>query len=111
VDGAPWTAVEWARGEARYAQIPDDVLQVAARERAETWATLQELAGVRSPFVDAIRTALLAEVQGKVAAEREAERRAHAAELADIEARLLGEHVVRLREGLLHLAGYSGERS
>jgi pyruvate-ferredoxin/flavodoxin oxidoreductase len=82
----------------------------AARERAENWGTLQELAGVITPFTADVR----ARVETELKAAHEA---ALAALRADYEGRLdelrrsqTAEHATRLRERLLELAGYGAAR-
>jgi hypothetical protein len=86
----------------------DPALSAAVVERLERWQTLQELAGLVSPFVDAVRDRVAAELQA-----------AHATELAELKAdferrlRALEDgqaaaQADRLRERLLTLAGYAG---
>lgn len=77
-----------------------------SRERARFWRTLQELAGLATPFTERTR----AEAERAVAGDRErdlseAERR-HAAALAELRAGAQADSLARVRDGLLALAGY-----
>ncbi len=82
------------------------VLAAAAEERLRTWRTLQELAGVVTPFTARVREQLEAELEARHAKELSELRTRHAAELE--EARVATEQQLgaRVRESLLQLAGY-----
>lgn len=87
--------------------IPSPELLAFADARVRSWRTLQELAGVVTPFTERVRT----EAERSVAAEREHDmaelERRHASELAEIRAGMQADSLARVREGLLALAGYA----
>ena len=83
----------------------------AVLERAGHWRTLQELAGVVTPFTDAVRESVTEEL-----------REAHAAEIAALQAECEGklgeqervrqaDQTARLRDRLLQLSGYGAAGS
>lgn len=96
LDGTPWVA--------------SAELVAFAEERMRLWRTLQEIAGVVTPFTERVK----AEAASAVAAEREREikglKAEHEKALAELRAAFETEAVERVREGLLVLAGY-GEGS
>jgi hypothetical protein len=82
------------------------MLQSASDDLAQVWSTLQELAGIVTPFTDTVRSQAEEDVRG-----------AHEAALADLraeyEGRLethegeqVGTQADRLRRRLMQLAGY-----
>jgi pyruvate-ferredoxin/flavodoxin oxidoreductase len=89
---------------ARYAVSPE-LARVCAR-RAEAWRTLQELAGLVTPFTERVR----AEAEAAVAAERKAELAAQKADyerrIAELRAELEQEYRIEIRDRLMALAGY-----
>ena len=91
--------------KSRWGVSPD--LLAFAESRLRSWRTLQELAGVVTPFTERIRT----QAEDSVAAERdhdvaELERR-HAGAIAELQAGMQAQSLARVREGLLTLAGYA----
>jgi len=131
-EGVEWTPRRWADGEMRFEELillPDvrgsgqstvpgpngrslalgEILNSASGELEQVWNTLQELAGVVTPFTDEVRSRAETEVQ-----------QAHDVALADqkteFENRLetsereqVSAQADRLRRRLMQLAGY-GER-
>ena len=88
----------------RYAVSPE-LAGVCAR-RADAWRTLQELAGLVTPFTDRVR----AEAEAAVAAERKAELAAQKAEyekrIDALREELTQEYRGEIRDRLMALAGY-----
>ncbi len=82
------------------------VLIAVAEERLRTWRTLQELAGVVTPFTAQVRSEVERELRAAHEQELEHARAEHQRELASLRAELEREMVVRVRAGLLDLAGY-----
>ncbi|HSR50802.1 MAG TPA: 4Fe-4S binding protein [Acidobacteriota bacterium] len=66
VSGQEWGALtfsDWARGEVRLNSLEGDQLESLAKSVQQRWKTLQEVAGVSSPFVERIRQQLEKENQ------------------------------------------------
>jgi pyruvate-ferredoxin/flavodoxin oxidoreductase len=128
-DGGARTPLHWAEGERRFKDstllsdargsaqptVPGpngrglalgEILDRAAANRGEIWATLQELAGVTTPFTETVRS----RAEDEVRQERESELAALKAEYeAELQARddeQLTAQADRLRRRLLQLAGY-----
>ncbi|MBN2797717.1 MAG: 4Fe-4S binding protein [Deltaproteobacteria bacterium] len=78
----------------------------ACRERAHTWATLQELAGIKTPFTAGVRAEVEAELTARHAAELAALQAKHAAELAGARSEVEAELSTRVHARLMTLAGY-----
>lgn len=85
----------------------DPALARAVAERADRWRTLQELAGVASPFVDTVRAAVDTELRGAWAAELAAAKADAEQRIAAAAAEQEAAQVARLRDRLLTLAGYA----
>lgn len=86
--------------------VPPAVVALC-EERARTWATLQELAGIHTPFTARVRAEVEAELAAKHAvavAELEAQ---HAAALAAVRAEVEAELASKVHRRLMSLAGYS----
>jgi len=128
-DGGAQTPLRWAEGETRFKDstllsdargsaqptVPGpngrglalgEILDRASATRIEIWATLQELAGVTTPFTETVRS----RAEEELRQEREGEL---AALKAEYEAKLQARHdeqltaqADRLRRRLLQLAGY-----
>ncbi len=85
---------------------PDQQLLGIAEQRRQAWRMLQELAGLVTPFTERIRE----ETEQAVAAEREAELQAQAADyeaqIQNLRERIQGENRVQIRDRLMQLAGY-----
>jgi len=90
----------------RSSWVASDELIAFATDRLRLWRTLQELAGLVTPFTQRVRE----DAERAVASEREAEiaklKREHEAALASLRAEFEGEAVGRVRDGLMRLAGY-----
>jgi pyruvate-ferredoxin/flavodoxin oxidoreductase len=84
----------------------DDRLVRRCEERLQAWRMLQELAGLVTPFTERVRE----EAEQRVAAERQAELEAQAADyearIEGLRARIQDENRREIRERLMHLAGY-----
>jgi ferredoxin len=76
-------------------------LAMACRDRLNYWHALQEMAGVRSHYVDMAVQQTREEEQAKAAAELEAVRNAHAVELEQVRNEAAGEAMQRLTDVLL----------
>ena len=111
---AQWLALEPAAAARQVAVVEHDgeALEVAplllrrCAERAAVWRTLQELAGVVTPFTARIEAAAEARVADERSAERAALEADHQAELDRVEERLQAQIAGQIRERLLGLAGY-----
>jgi len=92
------------REEGRY-RISRELLSQVEQSQA-IWRTLQELAGLVTPFTEQVNR----EAEARVAAERQAElealRAEYEARLAALEAQVQGEVAARIKGRLLSLAGY-----
>ncbi|MGM0578915.1 MAG: 4Fe-4S binding protein [Myxococcota bacterium] len=93
------------RGEDRL--VADDALVEAAAARLGLWQTLREVAGVESPFVARLREELKAELQADHEGELAALRKDLEARIDEARGEAEREAVSRLRERLMHLAGYT----
>jgi len=82
----------------------------AAREAGERWRTLQELAGLVTPFTERLRQRLADEIEKTHRLEVEALERRHIEEIAELRKNQKSEHAARLRDRLLQLAGYRPPR-
>jgi pyruvate-ferredoxin/flavodoxin oxidoreductase len=91
----------WAAQQARFAPLrdglaPDPRLAAAGERALDVWRTLQELAGVRSPFVARLREALAAELEADFTARTEALEADHLAALARARAAVEDELIERV---------------
>ncbi|RMG46614.1 MAG: hypothetical protein D6718_05315 [Acidobacteria bacterium] len=106
------TAESWCASEERYARHleggPSPELQRAIARTREIWATLQELAGLVTPFTAAVRERAEREVAEAHRAEIDRLRREYEAKLASAAAEADRRHRAMLRERLLQLAGAAG---
>jgi hypothetical protein len=82
----------------------------AVEERLERWATLQELAGVVTPFTGAVRQQLEEELRGAHEAELSAVRDECDAKIVALERNQAVTQATRLRDRLLQLAGFAAPR-
>lgn len=82
-------------------------IAAAVLERLDTWATLQELAGVVTPFADRVRAQVQAELGQAHAVEVAAIEARHQQAMVDSEQGRQVAEAARLRDRLLTLAGYS----
>lgn len=117
-------AAEWALGDASSRARSTPVVETAAGvraldadlrrtvvERLETWRTLQELAGVSTPFTDQVRAAAASEVEERHRAELARALAEHEQRLAALSQEKLDEATERLGARLLELAGYGAKAS
>ena len=86
--------------------VPDRIAALTV-ERAETWATLQEMAGLVTPFTGAVRARLETELAGERRASLEALQGEHARERAELEAGARARQAAALTDRLMRLAGYA----
>jgi len=107
--GEPVTPATWAATEARFAN-ETSALATATEARQHAWRTLQEIAGVVTPFTDRVR----AEIEAEQAVSRDgalaALRAEHQAALAALRAQTEAEMLQRVEGRLMALAGF-GEPS
>ena len=82
------------------------VLAGVADERLRTWRTLQELAGVVTPFTARVREQIEGELEARHAQELAQVEARHKAELEAVRVATEQELGARVRESLLQLAGY-----
>ena len=76
----------------------------SASERLGAWQTLQELAGIVTPFTEQLERDIRAEVAAEHQAELDAQKEAAAAELRDVEEKTQTEIAQNIRSRLLQLA-------
>jgi len=100
------TPAAWARGETRFAETPQAVLDALDSKRRDHWAVLQELAGVVTPFTETIRQELETQVRGEQTIAIESLTREHKSQVAHLKDTQRSEQAARLRERLMRLAGY-----
>jgi hypothetical protein len=79
-------------------------------ERLQRWATLQELAGVSTPFTERVRAEVERELQSGHEAELSALKADCEAMVAEVERGQAAAQAVRLRDRLLQLAGLAAPR-
>ncbi|MFH1469041.1 MAG: hypothetical protein ABIO70_31935 [Pseudomonadota bacterium] len=112
-----WIALPLHTRHGRTPFVPDPVvvgrrlavsprLAAVAEERLRTWRTLQELAGVVTPFTARVKELAERELAGRHAAELAALEARHAAALAALRGEVEQDMAQRVRENLLELAGY-----
>lgn len=120
LEGNPDPEATWARDEAgrdctplewlvdgRDEEPPPRATRLVT-ERAEAWATLQEMAGLVTPFTEDVRRRLESEIAHAREAELDDLRRAHESELGSLEGAARERHVATLTERLMRLAGHPG---
>jgi len=108
-EAVEFTPARWAAGEARFEQAfeeTNDAGHRAVLDRAERWATLQEIAGAVTPFADRLRERLQVELGDTHRAEIAALKVEHEAKLAELEASQQTDQAQRLRDRLMQLAGF-----
>ncbi len=103
-DEAP-TPTDWAGGQARFApHLGTDALTRAADRCMDDWRTLQELAGVVTPFTEQLEAELRDELAAEHQAELDAQKKAADAELAEVREKTQADVAQKLRSRLLELA-------
>lgn len=101
---------DWAETEGRYARADPGQLIAASQARLASWRVLQELAGVVTPFTQAVKSQAAAELAAAHAAELAALRTRHAAELASARDGVESDLAVRVRDRLLQMSGHPTPR-
>ena len=76
----------------------------AAEHCIDNWRTLQELAGVVTPFTRKLEEEIRAEVEAEHQAELDAQKQAAAAELKEVRQKTQAEIAATMRSRLLELA-------
>ncbi len=98
-----------ARGEAPVRLGISPVLAAVTEERLRTWRTLQELAGVVTPFTARVREQVETELTARHQEELAQLRAQHAAELDETRRAMEHELAGRVRASLLQLAGVGAD--
>jgi pyruvate-ferredoxin/flavodoxin oxidoreductase len=104
------TFADWARGQARFASHfseQDEVSQAlddAAEECLANWQTLQELAGITTPFTERLEQQIRAELAAEHQAALDAQKQASADEIREIRETTQAEIAQNIRSRLLQLA-------
>lgn len=98
----PFVGMDEGDDEQRFA-ISADMLRVTL-ECLDRWRTLQELAGVVTPFTARLESEIRAEVAAEHQAELEEQKKSAAAEIAEIRQKTQAEIAKQLRSRLLELA-------
>jgi len=122
LDGNPasdQTLVDWASGQERFASqfkplagdAEDKQQFTASQALADTaeqclanWQTLQELAGIVTPFTERLEQEIRAELADEHQAELDAQKQASAAEIREIQEKTKAEIASKIRSRLLQLA-------
>jgi pyruvate-ferredoxin/flavodoxin oxidoreductase len=104
--GRPLTPAEFAGGESRFADLGGGALDRAVAHRLSNWRTLQELAGVSTPFTQAVRARVEQELSEAHAQDLAGLRADHEAQVHALRQQQAAEQADRLRQRLLQLAGY-----
>mgnify|MGYP001815096863 FL=1 len=101
------------RGKTPFVVSPDDAeqrlavsapLAATASDRLAAWQTLQELAGLVTPFTDKLEQEIREELAAEHQAELDAQKQASAAEIREIEEKTQAEIARNIRSRLLQLA-------
>ncbi len=118
-DPAPLPAADYLRpnapkprGKTPFVEIegvrlrPDQALLAVSRERLQSWRTLQELAGLVTPFRASIEQAVADKITAVYEAELASLKQEHATRIRDLQKQIEAELAGRIRSNLLELAGY-----
>ena len=111
VGHTPFVSAPEAQGSTGRFRVSADLARVS-EERLQSWRVLQEIAGLVTPFTARVEQA----AQDRVAADHEAElaslRAEYASRIAALQAEMLQQTRIEMRERMLKLAGYSaGEKT
>ncbi len=98
----PFVTVGSGDEERRYSVTPP--VARMADERLQAWQTLQELAGIVTPFTERLEEEIRAEVSAEHKAELDAQKQASAAEILEIQKKTQAEIASKIRARLLELA-------
>jgi pyruvate-ferredoxin/flavodoxin oxidoreductase len=95
------TFADWASGQERFATQD---LTDAANECLANWQTLQEVAGIVTPFTEKLEQEIRAELADEHQAALDAQKQASAAEIREIKEKTQAEIASNIRSRLLQLA-------
>jgi pyruvate-ferredoxin/flavodoxin oxidoreductase len=98
----PYVIADNGEEERRYSITP--VLAEMAEQRLQAWQTLQELAGIVTPFTERLEQEIRAEVATEHQAALDAQKAASAAEIQEIREKTQVEIASKIRSRLLQLA-------
>ena len=99
------TPVDWARGQERFAsQLESSAMAGVAQRCADNWQMLQELAGAVTPFTERVEAQIREAVAAEHTAALDAQQKAAAAELAEVQQKTRADIAAKLRSRLLELA-------
>jgi pyruvate-ferredoxin/flavodoxin oxidoreductase len=98
----PYVASGVDDAERRYSITP--ALLEVAEQRLQAWQTLQELAGIVTPFTARLEQEIRADVAAGHQAELDAQKQASAAEIREIQEKTQAEIASKIRSRLLQLA-------
>jgi len=98
----PYVAVGAGEEEQRYSMTP--AMIEMAEERMQTWQTLQELAGVVTPFTERLEQEIRAEVAAEHQAELDAQTKDSEARIAEIKDKVETEIASKIRSRLIALS-------
>ena len=98
------TVADWLGGQVRFEPTLDTpASEAAAADCAAAWLTLQELAGVVTPFTEKLEEEIRAEVAAEHQAEIDEQKRTAAAEIEAVREQTQAEITGKLRSRLLEL--------
>ncbi len=99
------TFADWAQGQARFAShLESQALADAAEACIANWQTLQEIAGIVTPFTDELEKQIREEVAAEHQAALDAQKQASAEEIREIKEKTQAEIAHNIRSRLLQLA-------
>ena len=98
----PYVAKGSGDEEQRYAMTP--AMAAMADQRLQAWQTLQELAGIITPFTEQVEQEIRAQVAAEHQAELDAQKQAAEARILEIEQKTQTEIASKIRSRLLQLA-------
>ncbi|MEE8343839.1 MAG: 4Fe-4S binding protein [Woeseiaceae bacterium] len=98
----PTVAVGNGDEELRYSMAP--AMANMADQCLQSWRTLQELAGIVTPFTERLEQEIRAELAAEHQAELDAQKQASDAQLLEIQQKIKGEIASKIRSRLLELA-------
>ena len=84
--------------------FPGEALAAAAEECLANWQTLQELAGIVTPFTERLEQEIRADVAAEHQADLDAQKKASEAEIREIKEKTQAEIASKIRSRLLQLA-------
>ncbi len=105
----PFVQITGPHGPQKMAVAPPFVQVV--QERIRTWMSLQEIAGVVTPFTRQVKDQLREELEDTHRAELEALRADYEARIGAMRQETLNQAAARVRDNLLKMAGFHGPRN